>query len=178
MSRVGKKPIPVPDGVRVSINGTKVSVAGPLGELTRELHPEMIIKEAEGNLLIQRPSDRRVHRSLHGLTRTLLANMVEGVHTGFKKVLEIVGVGYRAQLFGPRLQLALGYSHLILVVPPDGIQFEVPQPTRIIVSGVNKELVGEVAAKIRSYRPVEPYKGKGIRYQGEYVRRKAGKAAV
>jgi len=178
MSRIGKKPIPVPEGVQVNIDGAAIRITGPMGELTRELHADMIIKEEDGNLLVQRPSDRRNHRSLHGLTRTLVANMVQGVHTGFKKELEIIGVGYRALMYGSRLELTLGYSHLILVIPPEGITFEVPEPTRIIISGINKELVGEIAAKIRLYRPPEPYNGKGVRYKDEHVRRKAGKAAV
>ena len=178
MSRIGKKPIPIPDGVAVKIDGTTINVTGPLGELTREFHPDMIIVEEAGHVLVKRPSDRRNHRGLHGLSRTLLANMIEGVHTGFKKSLDIIGVGYRADLLGPRLKLTLGFSHPILVVPPEGITFEVPEQTKIIVLGVNKEMVGEMAAKVRSFRPPEPYKGKGVRYQGEYVRRKAGKAAV
>jgi len=178
MSRIGKKPVPLPEGVQVTIAGATVTVAGPLGELVREFHRDMAIEQEDGQLVVQRPSDRQEHRSLHGLTRTLLINMVHGVHKGFTKTLDIVGVGYRAELHGSRLQLALGYSHPILVMPPKGIEFEVPDPTRIVVSGIDKELVGEMAAKIRSYRPPEPYKGKGVRYQGEHVRRKAGKAAV
>jgi len=178
MSRIGKKPIPVPEGVQINIDGSHIRVSGPKGQLNRELHRDMVIKEDGGNVLVQRPSDRRNHRSLHGLTRTLVANMVEGVHTGFQKELEIIGVGYRAQMHGAHLELTIGYSHPILVIPPDGVTFEVPEPTRIIISGINKELVGELAAKIRLYRPPEPYKGKGIRYRDEHVRRKAGKAAV
>ena len=178
MSRIGKKPIPIPDGIEVKIDGATVSVTGPLGELTREFHPDMTIIREDGSILVKRPSDRRNHRALHGLSRTLLANMIEGVHTGFKKSLEIIGVGYRAELLGSRLKLTLGFSHPILVIPPEGITFEVPAQTKIIVSGINNELVGELAAKIRSFRPPEPYKGKGVRYQNEYVRRKAGKAAV
>jgi len=138
----------------------------------------MIIVREAGHVLVKRPSDRRNHRALHGLSRTLLANMIEGVRTGFKKSLEIIGVGYRAELLGLRLKLTLGFSHPILVIPPAGITFEVPAQTKIVVSGINKELVGELAAKIRAFRPPEPYKGKGVRYQNEYVRRKAGKAAV
>ena len=178
MSRIGRKPIPLPEGVQVTIEGAKVKVAGPLGELAREFHRDMIIEQEDSQLVVKRPSDRRQHRSLHGLTRSLLINMVQGVYKGFTRALDIVGVGYRAELHGTRLQLALGYSHPILVVPPQGIKFEVPDPTRIVISGIDKELVGEVAAKVRSYRPPEPYKGKGVRYQGEHVRRKAGKAAV
>jgi large subunit ribosomal protein L6 len=178
MSRIGKKPIPIPDGVTVTIDGHTVSVTGPLGTLTREFPAAMTIAEEDGQLVVTRPSDRRTHRGLHGLSRTLLANMVEGVHTGFKKSLEIVGVGYRAELKGQRLKLALGFSHPILLIPPEGISFEVPDQSKIIVAGIDKELVGELSAKIRSLRPPEPYKGKGIRYKDEYVRRKAGKAAV
>jgi len=178
MSRIGRKPIPLPEGVRVAIAGSRIQVTGPLGELARNLHPEMIIEREDSQLLVRRPSDRRQHRSLHGLTRTLVFNMVDGVHKGFTRSLDIVGVGYRAELRGTRLQLALGYSHPIVVVPPQGIKFEVPDPTRIVISGIDKELVGEMAAKVRSYRPPEPYKGKGVRYQGEQVRRKAGKTAV
>ena len=178
MSRIGKKPIPIPEGVQVTITKTRVEVRGPLGELGRDFHPAMAIREEGGNVLVERPSDRREHRSLHGLSRTLLANMVQGVGSGYKKELEIIGVGYRAELHGPRLQLTVGHSHPILIIPPEGITFEVPEPTRIIVSGIDKELVGEMTAKVRSFRPPEPYKGKGIRYKGEHVRRKAGKAAV
>lgn len=178
MSRIGKKPIPIPKGVEVQINGATIKAIGPLGELTREFHPDMSIVEQDGALLVKRPSDRQQHRSLHGLSRTLLSNLVTGVHTGFKKELGIIGVGYRAEMIGPRLKVVVGYSHPILVVPPAGISFAVPEPTKIIVSGQEKELVGEIAARIRGFRPPEPYKGKGIRYKGEYVRRKAGKAAV
>lgn len=178
MSRIGKNPIAVPEGVQVTIAGTEVSVTGKLGELQRSFHPDISIAQREGMLHVERPSDRREHRSLHGLTRTLLANMVHGVSEGFSKVLEIEGVGYRAELKGDRLLLALGFSHPILVIPPDTVKFEVPAPTKIIISGINKELVGEVAAKVRGYRPPEPYKGKGVRYQGEHIRRKAGKAAL
>ncbi len=178
MSRIGKKPIPIPDGVNVSIDGATVTVTGVLGELTRDFHPDISIVEEDGVLVVKRPSDRQFHRGLHGLSRTLLANMVEGVHTGYAKELEIIGVGYRAELLGPRLKIAVGYSHPILVVPPEGITFEVPAQTKIFIKGINKELVGELAAKIRAFRPPEPYKGKGIRYKDEYVRRKAGKAAV
>ncbi len=178
MSRIGKKPIPIPDGVKVSLDGSALTVTGPLGELSRELHPDMTVKIEDGVINVERPSDRQQHRSLHGLTRSLVANMVEGVHVGFSKKLEIIGVGFRAALKGKNLYLLLGFSHPILVFPPPGITIEVPEQTSIIVKGPNKEMVGEIAAKIRSYRPPEPYKGKGIRYQGEYVRRKAGKAAV
>ncbi|MCP4707270.1 MAG: 50S ribosomal protein L6, partial [Planctomycetes bacterium] len=159
MSRIGKKPVPIPDGVEVQIKGATIKTAGPLGELTRDFHPEMSIVEEDGMLLVTRPSDRQFHRGLHGLSRTLLANMLEGVHTGFKKQLEIIGVGYRAELIGPRLKVVVGFSHPILIVPPPGIVFEVPEPTKIVVTGINKEMVGELAAKIRAFRPPEPYKG-------------------
>jgi large subunit ribosomal protein L6 len=178
MSRIGKKPVPIPDGVQVVIEGSHVKVTGPRGELARDFHPDISIREENGEMLVERPSDRRQHRSLHGLSRTLLSNMVKGVSEGFHKELQIVGVGYRAEMHGKLLQLSLGYSHPILVYPPDGIKFELPEPTKIVVTGINKELVGEMAAKVRSFRPPEPYKGKGVRYVDEHVRRKAGKAAV
>lgn len=178
MSRIGKKPVPIPAGVKVQITGATVKASGPLGELTREFHPDMSIVEQDGALVVNRPSDRQLHRGLHGLSRTLLSNMVKGVHSGFRKELNIIGVGYRAEAIGPRLKVVVGYSHPILVVPPPGITFTVPEPTKIVISGLEKELVGEIAARIRGFRPPEPYKGKGIRYKDEYVRRKAGKAAV
>jgi len=178
MSRIGKKPVPIPDGVEIHIDGTTVKAVGPLGQLTREFHPEISISRDERGVLVNRPSDRQLHRGLHGLSRTLVANMIRGVHAGFKKQLEIIGVGYRAEMIGPRLKIVVGYSHPILIVPPPGIKFQVPEPTTIIVVGADKELVGSLAAKIRAYRPPEPYKGKGIRYKDEYVQRKAGKAAV
>jgi large subunit ribosomal protein L6 len=178
MSRIGKKPIPVPDGVTVSIDGTTVQVKGPKGELTQTFNPEMSIELNGQELTVSRPSDHRRHRSLHGLTRALLANMVTGVSDGFRRVLEIVGVGYRAELIGKKLNLVVGFSHPILITPPDGITFVVENPTRLAVEGISKQLVGEVAATIRGYRPPEPYKGKGIRYEGEHVRRKAGKTAA
>ncbi len=178
MSRIGKQPIAIPDGVSVSIEASTVTVTGPKGELVREFHPDMEIVENDGMIEITRPSNRSTHRSLHGLTRSLLANMVTGVHVGFRKELEIYGVGYRAELKGQLLQMNLGFSHPILVVPPEGITFEVPEPTKITVSGIDKELVGEITARIRKYRLPEPYKGKGIHYKDEHVRRKAGKAAV
>lgn len=177
MSRIGKMPIPVPGGVEVKRDGDVVTVKGPKGELQRVLNPEIEMVIEEGRILMKRPSDERNHRSLHGLNRSLLANMVKGVTDGFEKVLEISGVGYRATLKGKDIELALGYSHTITVAAEDGIEFEVPQPTRIIIRGIDAEKVGETAAKIRKFRGPEPYKGKGIRYQGEYVRRKAGKAA-
>jgi large subunit ribosomal protein L6 len=177
MSRIGRRPIPIPPGVEVQVEGTRVRVRGPRGELEREIHPAMRVRKADGQILVERPSDDRVHRALHGLTRTLVANMVEGVTSGFSKTLEIQGVGYRATLKGGSLELAVGYSHPVVVTPPPGITLEVPQPTRIVVSGADKQLVGQVAADIRSIREPDPYKGKGIRYQGEQVRKKAGKAA-
>jgi large subunit ribosomal protein L6 len=177
MSRIGRQPIEVPGGVDVSIDGTHVSVKGPRGTLERSLHPEMKLVQEDGTIRVERPSDEAMHRSLHGLTRTLVANMVEGVTKGYEKRLEIVGVGYRASLRGQDLEIAAGFSHPVIVQRPEGVEFEVPQPTRITVRGNDKQAVGEIAAKIRKIRPPEPYKGKGIRYEGEYVRKKAGKAA-
>jgi large subunit ribosomal protein L6 len=176
MSRIGLKPIAVPANVEVTIDGVHVEVKGPKGTLERTLHPEMTIERQDGTLVVKRPTDERRHRALHGLTRTLLDNMVVGVTAGFRKNLEINGVGYRAQLVGKALVLALGYSHAIRVTPPDGVSFAVEGQNRVAVIGIDKELVGQEAARIRSVRPVEPYKGKGVRYQGERVRRKAGKA--
>ena len=176
MSRIGKQPIAVPQGVEVSVEGSRVSVKGPRGSLELTVHPDMRIVLDDGSVRVERPSDERLHRSLHGLTRTLVANMVEGVVNGYEKRLEIVGVGYRATLKGQDLELALGFSHPVPFPSPDGIEFEVPAPTRIVVRGIDKQLVGEVAAEIRKIRKPEPYKGKGVRYQGEVVRRKAGKA--
>jgi len=177
MSRIGRQPIEVPGGVDVSIEGTHVSVKGPRGTLERSLHPEMKLVQEDGTIRVERPSDEAMHRSLHGLTRTLVANMVEGVTKGYEKRLEIVGVGYRASLRGQDLEIAAGFSHPVIVQRPEGVEFEVPQPTRITVRGNDKQAVGEIAAKIRKIRPPEPYKGKGIRYEGEHVRKKAGKAA-
>jgi len=177
VSRIGRSPIPVPEGVEVSIAGQSVTVKGPKGELSREFNPQMTITLQEGQLSVARSSDERHVRALHGLTRALLANMVEGVSTGFRKSLEIVGVGYRAQVQGDDLILQVGHSHPVRYVSPEGITLVVEQGNRIIhVDGADKELVGEVAAKIRAVRKPEPYKGKGIRYVGERVRRKAGKA--
>lgn len=177
MSRIGKQPIPVPSGVEVKIDGSTVTVTGPKGTLTQTFDPEIEIALEEGVIYVRRPSDERRHRSLHGLTRTLVANMVTGVSQGFEKNLEIVGVGYRAQLKGADLDLSLGLSHPMVVKAEEGITFEVPAPNRISVKGIDKQRVGQVAAEIRKIRPPEPYKGKGIRYAGEHVRRKAGKAA-
>lgn len=178
MSRVGRKPIPVPAGVTVSIDGHSVVVKGPKGELRSSFSDEMSIALEDGQITVDRPSDHRRHRSLHGLTRALIANMVTGVSQGFRRVLEIVGVGYKAEMMGRRLNLTVGFSHPILITPPDGISFQVESPTRFAVEGISKQLVGEVAATIRNYRPPEPYKGKGIRYENEHVRRKAGKTAA
>ncbi len=175
MSRIGRLPIPVPAGVEVDLDGSRLRVSGPLGSLERELNREVSIVREDGVLRVVRPSDAPRHRALHGLTRTLVANMVTGVTTGFTKGLEISGVGYRAQLQGEKLVLALGYSHPVEVTPPTGISFQVDTPTRVSVVGADKELVGQVAAAIRAKRKPEPYKGKGIRYVGEVVLRKAGK---
>jgi len=177
MSRIGRQPIPVPDGVAVEIAPERVSVKGPKGELSERLPRDIVVEQRDGELLVTRPTDRGEHRALHGLTRSLVANMVQGVTEGFEKRLEIQGVGYRAQLKGRDLELALGYSHPVPVPAPEGIEFEVPQPTRIVVRGTSKQQVGEVAANIRKKRPPEPYKGKGIRYEGEHVARKVGKRA-
>ena len=177
MSRIGRKPIPVPDGVMISIEPDLVRVSGPRGELTERVPRDISVAQNDGELVVSRPTDRAEHRALHGLTRSLGANMVEGVTTGFTKSLEIQGVGYRAQLKGSDLELAVGFSHPVTVNPREGISFEVPQPTRIVVKGISKQLVGETAANIRKQRPPEPYKGKGIRYEGEYVARKVGKRA-
>jgi large subunit ribosomal protein L6 len=177
MSRIGRKPVPVPEAVTVELGSGRVAVKGPKGELAQSLSPEMTIEQGEGVVTVQRPTDRAEHRALHGLTRSLIANMIEGVTEGFEKQLEIQGVGYRAQLKGGKLELALGYSHPVSIEPPEGIEFEVPQPTAIIVRGIDKQLVGQVAADIRKRRPPEPYKGKGIRYRDEHVARKVGKRA-
>jgi len=176
MSRIGKKPITVPAGVDVSLDGTHIRVKGPKGELTRNLHSAVSVRREDGQILVERPSDSPEHRSVHGLTRTLVANMIEGVTTGFKKTLEIVGVGYRAENKPFGLTLALGYSHPIDYRAPEGIELRAVSPTVVEVTGANKEVVGQVAAEIRSLRPPEPYKGKGVKYQGEVIRRKAGKA--
>jgi large subunit ribosomal protein L6 len=176
MSRIGRLPIPVPSGVDVTLVGSHITVKGPKGELSRELTSELKVVREDGRLRVERPSDEKRARELHGLTRTLIANMITGVTTGYRKGLEITGVGYRAQLVGRKLQLNLGYSHPVEIDPPTGISFEIENPTRLAVVGVDKELVGHTAAKIRAARKPEPYKGKGVRYAGEQVRRKAGKA--
>jgi len=176
MSRIGRKPIPVPAGVEVTLDGQAVRVKGPKGELSRTLHRDVIVRRENGEIVVERPSDQPEHRSLHGLSRTLVANMAEGVTTGFTKVLEIVGVGYRAETKPFGLTLALGYSHPIDYKAPEGITLRAVNPTTVEVSGTDKEVVGQVAAEIRSLRPPEPYKGKGVKYQGEVIRRKAGKA--
>jgi len=177
LSRIGRAPIPVPDGVTVEINGQSITVSGPRGRLEHQVVSPISVAQADGALQVTRPTDRGPHRALHGLTRTLVANMVEGVTNGFSKRLDIVGVGYRAQLRGTTLEIAAGFSHPVTVEPPAGITFEVPAPTQVVVSGIDKQAVGEIAAKIRAVRPPEPYKGKGIRYQGEIVKRKVGKRA-
>ena len=177
MSRIGRKPVPVPDAVTVEIAPGNIAVKGPKGELRQDLSPEMKVEQEDGALTVARPTDRGEHRALHGLTRSLIANMVEGVTEGFEKRLEIQGVGYRAALKGKKLELALGYSHPVAIDAPEGIDFEVPQPTEIIIKGIDKQLVGQVAADIRKRRPPEPYKGKGIRYKDEQVLRKVGKRA-
>lgn len=177
MSRIGKQPIPVPAGVDVTIEGMTVVTKGPKGALTQSFDPDMQITLEEGSIWVRRPSDERRHRSLHGLTRTLISNMVVGVSDGFRKDMEIVGVGYRAVLKDGDLDLSLGLSHPMVVKAPEGITFEVPVPTKISVIGIDKQRVGQTAAEIRAIRPPEPYKGKGIRYAGEHVRRKVGKAA-
>ncbi len=176
MSRIGKQPIPIPDRVSVDIDGATVTVKGPKGELARQLNPAIRITRADGQIIVTRPDDEPRHRALHGLTRTLVANMVAGVANGFTKTLELQGVGYRVQKQGNNIVLSVGYSHPVEIAPPPGIEFAVEGTNRIHVQGIDKELVGQVAANVRSVRPPEPYKGKGIRYAGEVVRRKAGKA--
>jgi large subunit ribosomal protein L6 len=176
MSRIGRLPITIPAGVDVTIDGRLVTVKGPKGELSRELHPDIAVSREDGSIIVTRPTEQKVHKQLHGLTRTLVNNMVVGVTDGYRKGLEITGVGYRATKNGEKLQLNLGYSHPIEIDPPKGISFEVENPTRLAVVGIDKELVGQVAAQVRATRKPEPYKGKGVRYAGEYIRRKAGKA--
>lgn len=176
MSRIGRKPISVPTGVDVKIDGTAVTVKGPKGTLTKEFHRDMIIKQEGSELIVERPSEDKMHKSLHGLTRSLLANMVEGVTNGFSKSLDIEGIGYRAAKQGKNLVMNLGFSHQVIVSEGNGITIDVPQPTKIIVNGIDKQAVGQFAAEIREKRPPEPYKGKGIRYTGERIIRKEGKA--
>jgi large subunit ribosomal protein L6 len=176
MSRIGRLPITIPSGVDVSIDGRTVTVKGPKGQLSRELHPDIAVSQEDGSIVVTRPTEQKVHKQLHGLTRTLVNNMVVGVTDGYRKGLEITGVGYRATKVGEKLQLNLGYSHPVEIDPPTGISFELENPTRLAVIGIDKELVGQVAALVRSSRKPEPYKGKGVRYAGEQVRRKAGKA--
>ncbi len=178
MSRVGKNPIPVPKGVTVKVDGSKVTVKGPKGEMSRTFSDDVGIAIEDGHVVVRRDSDIGRVRALHGLTRALIANMVTGTSTGFRRVLEMVGVGYKAELMGKRLNLTVGFSHPILITPPPGISFVVENPTRFAIEGINKELVGEMAARVRKLRPPEPYKGKGIRYEGEHIRRKAGKTAA
>ena len=177
MSRIGNKPVQIPDGVTVSVGPGRVTVNGPKGELSQEIDQAMTVEIDDGVLTVSRPTDRGPHRALHGLTRSLIANMVEGVTTGFEKKLQIQGVGYRAKPSGKNLELSLGYSHPVSMEAPEGIEFEVPQPTEVIVRGIDKQMVGEIAARIRRQRPPEPYKGKGVRYADEQVRRKVGKRA-
>ena len=177
MSRIGRKPITLPDGVSVVVRPGLVTVDGPKGQLAQAVPARMKIEEREGEIVVERPTERGEDRALHGLTRTLIANMVEGVTTGFEKRLEIQGVGYRARLQGKSIELSVGYSHPVTITAPDGIEFEVPAPTQVVVRGIDKQLVGEIAARIRRTRPPEPYKGKGVRYEGEHVRRKVGKRA-
>jgi large subunit ribosomal protein L6 len=176
MSRIGRLPITVPSGVDVTIDGRRLTVKGPRGTLTRQLHPDMTVSREDDTLVVTRPTEQKTHKQLHGLTRTLVNNMVIGVTDGYRKGLEITGVGYRAIKVGEKLQLSLGYSHQIEIEPPSGISFEVENPTRLAVLGIDKELVGQIAARVRSTRKPEPYKGKGVRYAGEQIRRKAGKA--
>ncbi|WP_226038440.1 50S ribosomal protein L6 [Aquibacillus saliphilus] len=177
MSRIGLKILEIPEGVEIKVDGNTVTVKGPKGELTRKFHEDIKVKIDNNVLTVERPSDNKEHRALHGTTRSLIGNMVEGVHKGFEKALEIQGVGYRAQKQGDKIIINAGYSHPVELDHRDGIEIEVPTNTRVIVKGIDKELVGAVAANIRAIRPPEPYKGKGIRYEGEYVRRKEGKTA-
>jgi large subunit ribosomal protein L6 len=178
VSRVGKKPIPITSGVSVTLHDQEVTVKGPKGELSASVHPAITVQMKDNTVELSRPSDQKEHRALHGLWRALLQNMVHGVREGYQRKLELVGVGYRAEMKGSKLQLLLGYSHPILFQPPKGIKIETPTQTAITISGIDKQLVGMVAAKIRSFRPPEPYKGKGVKYEGEFIRRKAGKAAA
>lgn len=175
MSRIGRSPITIPAGVEVTVEGNLVRVKGPKGELSREINPAMSVEIENGALRVSRPSDEREHKALHGLTRTLIANMVEGVTKGYSRALELVGTGYRAAKTGQKLTLTVGYSHPVVIDPPAGIEFQVPAANQVIVTGIDKELVGQIAADIRAVRPPEPYLGKGIKYAGEHIRRKEGK---
>jgi large subunit ribosomal protein L6 len=177
MSRIGKTPIEIPAGVSVSLSPGRVMVNGPLGELSQSIPQRIVVEQKDGELVVTRPTDRGEDRALHGLARSLVANMVEGVTKGFQKVLEIQGVGYRAALRGTDLELNVGFSHSVVMKAPQGITFEVPAPNQVVVKGIDKQRVGQIAAEVRAVRPPEPYKGKGIRYEGEYVRRKVGKRA-
>lgn len=178
MSKIGKKPIPIPDGVKVEIAGNRVKICGPNGCLSREFHPDFDILEKDGNIIVHPKKEPCFLQPYYGLTRALLANMVKGISEGYSKVLEIIGVGYKAKMSGKTLELSLGFSRPIDYRPPDGVKIEVPDPRRIVVKGIDKELVGNTASTIRDFKPPEPYKGKGIKYEGEYVRRKQGKRAV
>ncbi|MEW5952245.1 MAG: 50S ribosomal protein L6 [Bacillota bacterium] len=178
MSRIGRQPINLPQGVDVQIDNNNIRVKGPKGEMQREIHKDIVVRMEDGKLLVERPTENKLHRSLHGLTRTLVNNMVVGVTQGFEKKLELVGVGYRASKQGNKLVLAVGYSHPVEIEPPRGLEIEVPAPTKISVKGIDKEMVGALAANIRSVREPEPYKGKGIKYEGETIRRKVGKAGA
>jgi len=178
VSRVGRKPIPISTGVKVQVTDHQVKVSGPKGELTTSVHQDISVEVKDNTVVVSRQGDDKEHRALHGLWRSLLKNMISGVTEGYTKKLELVGVGYRVEMKGKKLHLAVGYSHPILFVPPDGIQIRTPTQTNIVVTGIDKQLVGQVTAKIRSFRPPEPYKGKGIKYEGEFIRRKAGKAAA
>ena len=178
MSRVGRKPIPIAAGVKVAQTGRTITVAGPKGQLAADVHPDISVEIKDNTIRLARPTDLKHHRALHGLWRALLANMVRGVTEGYVRKLELVGVGYRAEIKGKKLQLLLGFSHPILFAPPEGITIVAPTQNNITITGIDRALVGQVAAKIRSFRPPEPYKGKGVKYEGEYVRRKAGKAAA
>jgi large subunit ribosomal protein L6 len=177
MSRIGKLPVPLPSGVDVKVDGSHVTVKGPKGQMEMDAHPSMLMEVKEGELIVTRPSEQKEHRALHGLTRSLINNMVVGVTDGWEKKLEIVGIGYRAEEQGKGIKLTLGFSHQIDYPAPEGITIACPQPTQVVVTGIDKQKVGQVAAEIRSFRPPEPYKGKGVRYAGEHVRRKAGKTA-
>lgn len=177
MSRIGKRPVEVPQGVDVTVQGSAVRVKGPKGELTLNAHPSMDVKVDDSEIVVNRPSDKPEHRALHGLTRTLISNMVTGVTTGYTKALEIVGVGYKAEKSGKGVKITVGFSHTVQYDAPAGITIDTPNPTTLVISGADKQMVGQVAAEIRGVRPPEPYKGKGIRYQGEQIRRKAGKTA-